>query len=112
MLTVKRKEQRETQFDGYTMIDAIKNTSGNQIVKTGLAEIKPGSRIPKEGFACHKADEYSYIIKGSLSSCVEGEHMEIREGDFCLIPKGHKHFTEAAGNETCTLVWMLVGEEE
>lgn len=99
------------EFDLYRMLDAFDKKLGKKTVKMGKAIMKPGVRVPVEGMNPHDADEFSYIVKGSLISGTEEITTTVSGGDFSFIPKGMKHWCKNEGNEDCELIWILVGEE-
>lgn len=105
------KDLNIREYDLYQMFDAFDKKSNKKVVKMGKAVMKPDVRVPNEGMNPHDADEYSYIIKGSLISGTEEITTKVSEGNFSFIPKGMKHWCKNEGSEDCELIWILVGEE-
>ncbi len=99
------------EYNLYRMLDAFDKDLGNKTVKMGKAVMEPGVRVPAEGMNPHDADEYSYIIKGSLISGTEKITITVSGGEFSFIPKGMKHWCKNDGNEDCELIWILVGDK-
>lgn len=109
MEIIKPKDLHQTDHGTYKMLDAFVKNSEKNIIKMGKAVIKPGARIPAEGMNPHDADEFSYIVKGSLVSGTESVNTSISEGEFSFIPRGMKHWCKNETNEDCELIWILIG---
>lgn len=106
----KADELQISDFGLYKMVDAF-NKNPNRKVKMGKSFMKHGARVPYDGMSSHDEDEYSYVIKGSLSAHTENVSTVITSGDFGFIPKGTKHWCKNEGDEDCELIWILVGEQ-
>ena len=109
---IKKSELSVSNFDGYQMIDSIIKERKGHLIKIGKAIIEPGTRIPDDGKTVHDADEYSYIIKGTLMSGTNSDTTTIGAGDFSFIPAGEKHWCENIQNENCELIWFMIKKEK
>ncbi|MCL2392175.1 MAG: cupin domain-containing protein [Oscillospiraceae bacterium] len=93
-----------TRDDGITLGDFF-GAAERAGVKMGYAVFPPGSEAPP---AAHDADEYAYIISGSVKSQIGGKVTELKAGCASFIPAGEEHVSFNDGDEACNLVWMLV----
>ncbi len=112
MELTKKSELDINKFNGYQMMDSIIKERGGHLIKVGKAIIEPGARIPDEGNTVHDADEYSYIIKGSLKSGTNFDTTTIESGDFSFIPAGESHWCKNIQDENCELIWFLVKKQK
>ena len=84
----------------------------NNRVSMGLIKLKPGQKIPDEGFSRHEQDEYSYVIKGNVHTILEdGSDIAATVGDAQLIEANEGHINYNDGDEEAEVVWMLVERE-
>jgi len=84
----------------------------NLKVQMGKVVLLPGQRSPKEGFARHKQDEYSYMIAGSAHTVLEsGEDLIGSAGDAQMILAGEAHYNYNDSDRPAEVVWMLVERE-
>lgn len=74
----------------------------------GTAVFPPGARVPKEGTGSHEADEYAFILKGSLLTMSGGKQYRLQPGKASLIPQGEAHWSLNDTEEDCELVWFLI----
>lgn len=81
----------------------------NPHLQMGMITLQPGERSPKEGFACHEQDEYSYVVFGKARTVLEtGEDKLGLPGDAQWIEAQEKHWNYNDGDEPAVVVWMLV----
>ena len=87
-----------------------KTNQPNQLIQMGRLILLPGERYPKEGYAIHDQDEFSYIIKGSPKCVLEatGETHNGQPGNAQLILAKERHYNYNDTDEPVELVWMLV----
>ncbi|MDN4075456.1 cupin domain-containing protein [Fictibacillus terranigra] len=78
-------------------------------VKIGTVTIYPGERVPLTGVSNHTEDEYSVIVKGTLLTESNGNQHRVSSGQATFIPAGEEHIAFNDGEETCELVFVLVG---
>lgn len=84
----------------------------NKRVSMGLIKLKPGEKIPDEGYSRHTQDEYSYVIKGDVHTILEdGTDIPATVGDAQLIEANEGHINYNNGDEEAEVVWMLVERE-
>ena len=79
-------------------------------VKAGLLTLKPGDRLPPEGFSVHEdQDEIALIIEGELY-LVTSDGQEYKLSKECLIfnPRGTLHYVINRGEVPCRIFWILV----
>lgn len=76
-------------------------------VTMGYAVFPPGAQAPE---AAHEADEYSYILSGTVKTYLpkEGETLVCSPGSASFIPAGQVHASFNDGDEPCHVVWVLV----
>lgn len=101
MLSVELKKQDKNVF-----FDPA-NTP-NKKVSFGHIVFRPGERVPKEGFGRHEQDEYSFVIKGSARSVINGVERILSAGMAAFIPAGEAHCTYNDGDEPFEVVYALV----
>lgn len=102
MKVVSREEQMMTIFFN-------EENQANKRVSMGLIKLKPGQKIPDEGFSRHEQDEYSYVIKGDVHTILEdGSDIAATVGDAQLIEANEGHINYNDGTEEAEVVWMLV----
>lgn len=90
-----------------TFFDETNQKNGK--VQMGIIMLQPGERSPKEGFACHEQDEYSYVVAGRARTVLEtGEDKLGMPGDAQWIEANEKHWNYNDGDEPAIVVWMLV----
>jgi quercetin dioxygenase-like cupin family protein len=93
----------------YASADArLKNFFDEGKVIMGMAVFPPGARVPREGTGVHDADEYSFILRGSLLSMSGGKEYRIKSGQATLIPQGEEHWSLNDTDEDCEVLWVLV----
>lgn len=81
----------------------------NKRVSMGRVIIEPGVRMPKEGYAVHEQDEYSYVIRGNVHTILEdGTDIPATKGDAQLIEANEKHINYNDSDETAEVLWILV----
>lgn len=81
----------------------------NENIQMGLITLQPGEKSPKEGFARHQQDEYSYVISGEAHTILEdGQDLLAKQGDAQLIEAGEGHINYNDGKEPVVVVWLLV----
>ncbi|MDC9620180.1 cupin domain-containing protein [Xenorhabdus sp. XENO-7] len=73
---------------------------------------KKDDRIPTEGYASHKEDEYQYVADGNIDFYFKnGEKVCASEGDSIVIPAEEPHYTITLSDE-CRLIGVLIGTDE
>lgn len=90
--------------DGVEMTDFFDGSSGEG-VKMGYAVFPPGTVVPP---ASHTANEYSYILSGTVKSKIGETVNVLSKGMAGFIPAGEVHSSFNDSDEDCTLIWMLV----
>jgi quercetin dioxygenase-like cupin family protein len=108
MEIIKPKSLKIREFHLYSMLDAFDVNLEDCKIEMGKAIMEPGVRVPKEGMNSHDGDEFSYIIKGSLSSGTEDITTTVSEGNFSYIPKETPHWSRNDNDENCELIWILI----
>lgn len=88
--------------------DIFNKSFENTCVRFGIATIQPGERLPNDGLTSHEENEFSYIMKGTLSGESGGVPYTIKAGEASLIPAGEHHWCVNEGNEPVQLVYALV----
>ncbi|WP_273484186.1 cupin domain-containing protein [Desulforamulus ruminis] len=90
--------------------DAILKTLFKQQegTKFGTVVIPPGVRIPREGTGVHGSDEYSLVLKGTVTVMSSGKEYQVTSGQATLIPAGEAHWSMNRGSEDCEIVWVLI----
>lgn len=101
-------EIKKTPADPFAVFFDPENQQ-NPRVTMGIITLEPGQRSPKEGYAKHQQDEYSYIISGTAHTILEdGTDLIGTKGDAQLIEANEKHINYNDSDEPATVVWMLV----
>ncbi|EFI69584.1 MULTISPECIES: cupin domain-containing protein [Lysinibacillus] len=77
-------------------------------IKFGFVQIKPGERLPLEGTTSHLENEYSFIVKGTLTGESGGENYRISQGEASYIPAGEPHWCKNDSDEMVELVYALL----
>lgn len=78
-------------------------------ITMGTATILPGERVPKEGASKHRENEYSVIVKGSIVTKTGGKTVIVKSGEATFIPAWQEHVSYNESEESCEVVWVLVG---
>lgn len=94
--------------DGVEMTDFFNQSTGlpgGAGVQMGFGVFPPGMEAPP---AIHDADEYAFILSGTIKARVGGQVYEARAGGATFIPAGEEHVSFNDGKEECRLVWILV----
>jgi len=77
-------------------------------IKFGFVKIKPGERLPLAGTTSHIENEYSFIVKGSLTGESGGKSYRISQGEASYIPAGEAHWCRNDSEEMVELVYALL----
>ncbi|UPW81969.1 cupin domain-containing protein [Lysinibacillus sp. Ag94] len=77
-------------------------------IKFGFVKIKPGERLPLSGTTSHIENEYSFIVRGSLTGESGGKNYRISQGEASFIPAGEPHWCMNDSEETVELVYALL----
>lgn len=77
-------------------------------VKMGIAVFPPGARVPAQSSGAHTADEYSFIIKGSILVMSGGQEQRLIAQQASFIPAGEEHWAFNDGDSDCELIWSLI----
>lgn len=109
MYFIKNEDLTTEDLGNYKMINAMENITNGKKVKIGKAIFNPGSRVPKEGFAFHDMDEYSFILKEQLNIATkDGRVLSLNEGDISYLPKFEDHWSSNETDCYCEGIWILV----
>lgn len=84
------------------------NANRGSRTQFGTVVIPPGARIPIQGAGCHAADEYSLVLKGSITTMSGGQEYRVTCGQATFIPAGEAHWCINDGDKDCEIVWILV----
>lgn len=103
-------DSKETQMiirkDGVQMMDLFgESTRDSDKVKMGYAVFPPKTVVP---WAAHDANEYSYVIKGSIVCETEEGINNMVAGCSGFIKAGEKHSSRNESGEDCHLIWILI----
>ncbi|MGV3465007.1 MAG: cupin domain-containing protein [Heyndrickxia sp.] len=87
----------------------FQHIDNESVVKMGYVTVPPGERVPKEGLSCHDEDEYSYILKGCMTTQSGAEEIKkVAKGSATFIPANEKHWALNESEEPCEIVYALV----
>ena len=59
-------------------------------------EIEPGATVPEHS---HENEQTGYVTRGTLTFAVDGEEIDVSEGDSYAIPGDEPHAAENRGDE-------------
>ena len=102
------KAPHDLRPDGVEMtdfFDLAKGLPGGKGVQMGYGVFPPGMEAPP---ATHEADEYAFVLSGTVKCKIGGEIFTATAGCATFIPAGEEHISYNDGTEECRLVWMLV----
>ena len=80
----------------------------NGEVKMGIAVFPPGARVPAQSSGAHTADEYSFVIKGSILVMSGGREQRLMAQEASFIPAGEEHWAFNDSDSDCELIWSLI----
>jgi quercetin dioxygenase-like cupin family protein len=102
-------EPHEVRPDGVEMTDffaAARGLPGGERVRMGLGIFPPGMEAPP---AVHDADEYGFVLSGTIKAKIGGKIFTAKAGSATFIPAGEEHISFNDTEEECRVVWILVG---
>ena len=109
MIVSAYEDQKHTlRPDGVEMTDFFnfaKGLPGGKGVQMGFGVFPPGMEAPP---AVHDADEYAFILSGTVKSRIGGKVYTAKAGSATFIPAGEEHVSYNDGTEECRLVWLLI----
>ncbi|MBQ0004815.1 MAG: cupin domain-containing protein [Clostridiales bacterium] len=68
--------------------------------------LKGGEKYETETIS-HRGEEFAYVIKGTLSFIIDGEHLQLNEGDSISFSSTHPHLYFNEGEEDCESIWAI-----
>ena len=91
--------------DGVAMTEFFAAAEGAKVTM-GHAIFPAGTVVP---WAAHDADEYAFILSGSVSCETEEDGvLHMTAGGASLIPAGQRHSSRNDGPGEAELIWALV----
>lgn len=79
-------------------------------VTAGTYVIRPGERVPEEGFTSHDGHELSVIMAGQLTVGTSDGEAILEPGTLVIIPSNVAHYSENRGNSPVKLVYTVLDE--
>lgn len=79
-------------------------------VQAGSYVIRPGERVPEDGWTSHGGSELSVVLSGRVRLVTPDETVTVREGTFSVIPADVEHYSVNEADEPARLVYTLLGE--
>ena len=68
--------------------------------------LKGGEEYNLETFS-HRGEEFVYVLKGTLSFIIDGEHIELYAGDSMSFSSNHPHLYYNEREEDCESIWAI-----
>lgn len=77
--------------------------------ETGSYVIRPGERVPEEGWTAHEGDELSVILDGEIELVTPEGTYTAGAGTLSVIPAGTDHYSVNQTDEPVRLVYTALG---
>lgn len=90
-LKLERRKQYKYESLAYNFI--------NKKAEPFMVTIDPDSENKLLEFNSHPGQEFNYIIKGTMTTIIDGHEIILREGDSIFFNSGYKHAMRAMNNE-------------
>ncbi len=90
-LTLERRKQYKYESLAFNFI--------NKKAEPFMVTIDPDSENKLMEFSSHPGQEFNYVIKGTMTSIIDGHEIILHEGDSIFFNSGYKHAMRAMNNE-------------
>jgi quercetin dioxygenase-like cupin family protein len=90
-LKLERRKQYKYESLAYNFI--------NKKAEPFMVTIEPGSENKPLEFYSHPGQEFNYVIKGSMTTIIDGHEIILHEGDSIFFNSGYKHAMRAMNSE-------------
>lgn len=92
--------------DDVTQAFASIQAKGGGHLEVGMARLRAGERVPREGTSRHRGTEVSYVLSGLVDVVTEEGMRRIAKGDLVIVPEGEWHYSCAI--EEATLIYAFL----
>lgn len=104
-VTSLKAAETKVRPDGVAMTEFFAAADGAKVTM-GHAVFPAGTEVP---WAAHDADEYAFILSGSVSCETEEDGvLHMTAGGASYIPAGQRHSSRNDGPDEAELIWALV----
>ena len=93
-------------FGAYRQIKAA--LAQGRSVQIGKVVFGENARIPAEGYAAHKEDEYTCVLRGTIAFGTEEGTCHLHPGDLHYLPRGVGHWCQSVDSGEGELLYILV----
>lgn len=77
--------------------------------QAGSYVIRPGERVPEEGWTSHEGAELSVVLSGEVRVVTPDSEVTVSDGTFSVIPAETDHYSVNDGDEPVRLVYTVLG---